>query len=247
MKRYIIMALLFLVSLQAFAQADKKEVRSGNRQFRKGEYRQSDVSYRKALLKDSTSVVANYDLASNLYRQQNYDEAAKYIAKTENVAPGMKDGEKIFFNQGDIAIARQDWKGAVDAFKKAMLMDPEDIQAKENYIYAKKKLEEQQNQDQDQNQDQQDQNQHNQDQNQDPSNEPSGDPSQDPSQDQQNQDNQDQPQDRQKQPRPQDAKISPQQAQQMLKAIQDKEKETQDKVNKEKAEAAKAARKDKNW
>ena len=233
MRRIIIFLWAVTVSLTAFAQADRKEVRQGNREFRKGEYRQSDVSYRKALLKDSLSLAGNYDLANNLYRQQNFDEASKYISKCDADSPY---GADIAFNEGDIAIAKQDWKGAVDAFKRSLLKNPGDLQAKENYIYAKKKLEEQEQQQNQDNQDQ-DQDNQNQDQNQD---------QQDQDQDQ-NQDRQQDQEDQQQQPQPQDQQISPQQAQQMLKAIQAKEKETQDKVNKDKAAALKAAQKDKNW
>ena len=212
------MAAALLVSLSASAQTDRAEVRRGNRQFKKEQYREADVSYRKALLKDSLSVAANYNLASNLYRQQNFDDAAEYVGKISEIAQTHPSGRDIHFNAGDIAIAKKDWQGAVDAFRKAILMDPEDLQAKENYIYAKKMLQNSQggggqDQNQDQNQDQQDQNQN------------------------QNQDRQ-----------PQDSpKISEQQAQQMLKAIQAKEQQTQDKVNREKADALKSKDRDKNW
>ncbi|MGN0196088.1 MAG: tetratricopeptide repeat protein [Candidatus Cryptobacteroides sp.] len=222
-------ALLF--SLPASAQTDRAEVRRGNRQFKKEQYREADVSYRKALLKDSMSVAANYNLASNLYRQQNFDDAAEYVGKISEIAQTHPSGRDIHFNAGDIAIAKKDWQGAVDAFRKAILMDPEDLQAKENYIYAKKMLQNSQGgggQNQDQNQ--QDQNQ-NQDQDQ-----------QDQNQNQQDQDQNQQ--DRQPQDSP---KISEQQAQQMLKAIQAKEQQTQDKVNREKAEALKSKDRDKNW
>ena len=42
------------------AQPDRREVRQGNRQFRKENWREADVDYRRALLKDSTSFAANY-------------------------------------------------------------------------------------------------------------------------------------------------------------------------------------------
>lgn len=223
--RYMFLSLAaVLVSLAASAQADRAEVRRGNREFRKGQYREADVSYRKALLKDSLSVAANYNLANNLYRQENYDEAASTIARLDGIAGEHPGGRDIYFNAGDIAIAKKDWQGAVDALKKAILKDPGDLEAKENYIYARKMLENQQNGGGGQNQDD------NQDQNQD---------------DNQNQDqsqNQDQGQQPQESP-----KISERQAQQMLKAIQAKEQQTQDKVNREKAEAAKSTNKDKNW
>ncbi|MBR6247228.1 MAG: hypothetical protein IKR15_07730 [Bacteroidales bacterium] len=235
MRRIFILIAALTVSLCAYAQADRKEVRQGNREFRKGEYRSSDVSYRKALLKDSTSVAGNYNLANNLYRQENWEEAGKYMSKLDKQAEDLGRGSDILFNEGDIAIAKQDWKAAVDAFRRSLLMNPGDLDAKENYIYAKKKLQEQQNQ---QNQDQNQDNKDNQDQSQDP---------QDQSQDPRDQSQDPQDQEKQQQPQPQDQKISPQQAQAMLKAIQAKEKETQDKVNKEKADALKAAQKDKNW
>lgn len=233
------------VTVCASAQADRHEVRQGNRQFRKGEWSQSDISYRKALVKDSTSFAGNYNLASNLYRQENNEEAGKYIEKIQDQAEVHARGGDAYFNAGDIAIAAKDWQKAVDVLKKAMLKDPTDLEAKENYAYARKMLENQnqgggggQDQNnQDQNQDNQDQNDQNQDQN---------DQNQDQNQNQDNDDDQrDQKQDQSSQPQPEG--ISPQQAQQMLKAIQAKEKETQDKVNREKAEALKSRQSEKNW
>lgn len=236
--RYIFISVAaVLMCVAAAAQEDRAEVRRGNREFRKEQYREADVSYRKALLKDSTSVAASYNLASTLFRQQNFDEAAQYLGKISEIAGSHDTGRDIFFNSGDVAIAKKDWQGAVNAFKKAMIMDPDDLEAKENYTYAKKMLENQQNGgggDNDQDNDQDDNQDNNQDNNQ------------DQNQDQNN--NQNQEQDRDNGQQPQDSpKISEQQARQMLKAIQAKEQQTQDKVNKEKAEAEKSRSKEKNW
>jgi len=235
----VLSAVLGLVLCEAsYAQADRHDVRSGNRKFRKGDYVNSDISYRRALAKDSTSFAAGYNLANNLFRQENIEEASSRLESLSQAAATSVYGSQYYYNKGDVAIAKEDWQGAVDALKESLLRNPGDIEAKENYIYAKKKLEEQQNggggENQDQNQDQQDQNGGG-DQNQD---------QQDQNQDQ-NQDQQNQPQQGEQQP--QEVKISPQQAQQMLQAIQAKEKETQDKVNKEKAEALKSRQKEKNW
>ena len=222
--------LLVLTGTTAFSQTDKKEVRKGNRSFRKGEYAEADISYRKALLKDSTSIAANYNLANNLYRQEQFDEAGKYLEKIKESAPATKYGADYFYNLGDVALQKKDYQSAVMAFGQSLLLRPDDMDAKENYIYAKLMMKNQggggqdQNQNQDQNQDQQ-----NQDQNQ-------------------NKDQQDQQQNQQPKPQPSGGQeISPQQAQQMLEAIQNMEKETQDKVKKEKAAALKSRQKEKNW
>ena len=240
--RYIlVVSMLLSVALTASAQVDRHDVRAGNRKFRKDNWKEADISYRKALVKDSTSVAANYNLANTLYRQENYEEAEKLMKKIGDNASASANAADYWYNTGDIAIAKKDWQGAVNAFKEALLKNPSDMDAKENYIYAKKMLENQQkngggNGDGQDNQDQnnQDQNNQNQDQNKN-------------GQDQNQNQNNGQGNGNQQPLQGQEGKISPQQAQQMLRAIQAKEKETQDKVNKEKADALKSRQKEKNW
>ena len=222
-------ALLVLSSAVALAQTDRKEVRAGNRQFKKGNWQKAEIEYRKAQVKDSLSFAANYNLAGALYKENNFDEAGKSLEKLKDVAPASEHAADYFYNLGNIAVQKKDWKAAVDAYKRSLLQNPDDLDAKENYAYAKQMLKNEEQQgggggnDQQNNQDQQQNNDQNKDQNQ-------GD-----------------------QPKPQqgdgqgEAKISPQQAQQMLKAVQAREKETQDKVNKEKAALLKSRQKEKNW
>ena len=254
--RYIlVVSMLLSVALTASAQVDRHDVRAGNRKFRKDNWKEADISYRKALVKDSTSVAANYNLANTLYRQENYEEAEKLMKKIGDNASASANAADYWYNTGDIAIAKKDWQGAVNAFKEALLKNPSDMDAKENYIYAKKMLENQQKNgggngdgqdNQDQNNQDQDQNKNGQDQNKDQNNDQNND-GQNKDQDQNQNQNNGQGNVNQQPPQGQEGKISPQQAQQMLRAIQAKEKETQDKVNKEKADALKSRQKEKNW
>ena len=253
----LVLSMLLSVALTASAQIDRHDVRAGNRKFRKDNWKEADISYRKALVKDSTSVAANYNLANTLYRQENYEEAEKLMKKIGDNASASANAADYWYNTGDIAIAKKDWQGAVNAFKEALLKNPSDMDAKENYIYSKKMLENQQKNggngdgqnNQDQNNQNQDQNQNGQDQNKDQNNDQNKDGQNKDQNQNQNQNNDQgnggqQPQQGQQ---GQEGKISPQQAQQMLRAIQAKEKETQDKVNKEKADALKSRQKEKNW
>ena len=243
--RIILTVLAFLAGTAAFAQVDRREVRRGNREFRRGDFAQADISYRKALLKDSLSFAANYNLANTQYRQGNYPEATAQLQKIAAQAPLSPHAADFFFNLGDAALAQQDWPGAIEAFKQVLLRQPGDMEAKENLAYAQLMQQndpnggggqdQNQNQDQNQDQNQNDQNQDNQDQDQN-----------DQNQGQKQDNNQNQDQQNQQQPQ-QQPKISPQQAQQMLQAIQAKEKETQDKVKKAEAEAAQSRQKEKNW
>ena len=248
---FYILILLYAVSVcDLSAQIDRREVRKGNREFKKENYKEADIEYRKALVKDSLSMAANYNLAGNLFRQEEFEQASKVLDRIKEVAPSSEYAADYYYNAGDVAIARKDWQAAVDALKQSLLRNPGDLDAKENYIYAKKMLENQQQQQQNQNQDQNQQDQ-NKDQNQDQNKDQNQD-KQDQNQDQNKDQNQDQNQDKQdqnqsQQQQGQQPKITPQAAQQMLQAIQAKEKETQDKVNKEKAKALNSRQKEKNW
>ena len=236
--------ILTAVSVDVSAQVDKRDVRRGNRDFRKENFKEAEIEYSKGIVKDSLSVASNYNLASTLYRQNNAQEAQKVLDRIKEVAPASEAASDYYYNLGDAALANQDYQTAVDAFKQSLLKNPGDLDAKENYIYARKKLEEQQNQ---QNQNNQD-NQQNQDQNQNQNDQNQNDQdNKDDQQDQQDQDNQQNQQDQNGQQPQQQPKITPQAAQQMLQAIQAKEKETQDKVNKEKAKALQSRQKEKNW
>ena len=237
MKRMLIAALLCAIALPVWGQADRHDVRAGNRKFRKGAFKEAEIDYRKAVLKDTASVAGQYDLASALYRQEDYEGAAKALEAVKESAPQTAHAADYFFNAGDVALQRKDYKTAVEAFKQCLLRQPDDMAAKENYTYAKLMLDDQEQGGGGGGQDNQDQNQ-DQNQNQD----------QDQNQDQNQNQNQNQDQNQgDSQPQPQDSKISPQQAQQILQAIQAKEKETQDKVNKEKAAMLKSRQREKNW
>ena len=257
-------SVLMFSAADAHAQVDKKDVRRGNRDFKKENYREAEIDYRKALVKDSLSLAANYNLASTLYREGDYAQAQQILERVKEVAPITEHAADYYFNLGDAALQQKDYQKAVEAFTESLLRNPGDLQAKENFIYAKKMLQDQQQnqqnqQNQNDDQSQNDQNDQNQNEGQNDQNQNEGDDNQDKNdqkdeQDQNNDQNQnDQNNDRQNQNGEQDKqqgeqpKISPQAAQQMLQAIQAKEKETQDKVNRQKAEALKSRQKEKNW
>ena len=250
---YILFLLSAVALTDASAQVDKREVRRGNRDFRKENYKEAELQYFRALAKDSLSFAANYNMANTLYRQENYDQALKHLERLEEVAADSPAAADFYYNLGNVAMAKEEYQKAVDAYKQSLLRNPGDVEAKENYIYAKAKLKEQQDQqqnDQDnQDQNNQDQNQNNdqnKDQNQDNKDNQNKNDDQNKDQQDQNQDQQDQKKDQQNQSGS-EPKISPQAAQQMLQAIQAKEKETQEKVNKEKAAALSSRQKEKNW
>lgn len=235
------------------AQPDRRYVRSGNRDFRKGDFKSAEIEYMKAVAKDSTSTAANYNLANTLYRQGNFEQAGKKYEALKETVSAPSQAAAVYYNSGNAASESKDWQAAVEAYRQSLLLNPGDLDAKENYIYAKKMLKNggdngQQGQD-DKDQNQEDQNQDQNENNQDGNDNDKGkdspgnnDDGQDNRQNDGNDNSRDGEDSQGRQP-----KITPQAAQQMLQAIQAKEKETQEKVKKEKAELLKSRQKEKNW
>jgi tetratricopeptide (TPR) repeat protein len=241
-----------------WGQIDKKEVRRGNREFKKDNYEAAFQDYLRAVGKDTSSIAANYNMASALYRMEQYDQAQQALDRIKESAPSSASAADYLYNLGDVALQRKDYQAAVKAFGESLILRPDDLDAKENFIYARKMLQNQQQNDQNQNNNDQNQdnNGQNQDQNKNEDQNQENDQNDQDRQNDQNKDNQqenqnqqqnDKPQNQEGQPQNQEAQITPQAAQQMLQAIQAKEKETQDKVNKKKAMALKSRQKDKNW
>ena len=247
----VLAALLVLSPAILSAQSDRSEVRAGNRDFKKGQYREAEIDYKRALIADSASVTAKYNLGNALYKAESYNEAELYFKDLGDTLKNLSKSKAsdYFHNSGNLALKQKKYQEAVEAFKESLRLEPDNFETKSNLAYAQKMLKDQQQNQQSQNQQQQqqdqnqDQNQQNQDQNQ--NNDQQNDQNQDQNQNNdQNQDQQNQDQQQQPQAQPQ---ISPQAAQQMLQAIEDKEKQTQDKVKKAKALKEKSKEKEKNW
>ena len=248
--RYMAMvAMLLLVCGEVSAQMMKERglVRKGNRQFKREQFEKSVDSYQRALQHDSTSFEAKYDLASALYRTERYDKAEKTLLSivSDTTRTELERGE-VAYNLGNTQFAQQKYKEALSSYRQAMRCNPDDEDAKFNYAFTKRLIQ-QQEQQQQQNQDQnQDQNQQNQDQQQ----QQNQDKNQDQNEDQQNDQNRQQPQNQQGKEeqqeggqRPEGA-MSPEQQEALLQAIQAEEDKTQDKL---KEKAGVLIRGNKNW
>lgn len=277
-----------LMAMDAVAQRmpERGLVRKGNRLFAKERYEHSSNAYREALQHDSTSFEARYDLANALIRMAMADTTA--YADPQGSAAKMSSGNlqqaeallqaaaadslqtaenraEAYYNLGNAQFVQQKLQDALLSYRRSLVLNPNDMEAKYNYALTKKLLEQNQQQNNDQNQNQnQDQNQ-NQNQNQQGGgqNQPQGgddnkdkndqnndqnDKNQDQNKDNQqgggdqNKDEKEQPQQPKQQPK---SGMSEEQQQQLLNAIQAQEDKTQDKLD-EKAKGVIIKGK-KNW
>jgi len=230
-KILIISGLIFMLPVLLHAQAERKYIRQGNKQYEAEVFDESEILYRKALEKEQQSYSGEFNLGDAMYKQEKYEDAVRSFHKlAENQTDPVKLGE-LYHNMGNSFLKANQLEASIEAYKQALRNNPADNETRHNLAYAQQMQQQEQDQkDQKQDQDQQDQNQdqEQQDQNQDQD-------QQDQNQDQDQQDqNQDQEQQQQQQPQ-----ISREDAQRMLQALQQDEQDLQEKLKKQKAQATK--------
>lgn len=257
MYRLIYIAFLFIaVSSQAQQMPERSLVRKGNRQYNKGNYEQSIERYGRAVQAAPRQFEAIYNLGNALYKAERFDTAEQALMQAAADSLHSDDERaEAFYNLGNALFKQEKYKEALESYKQSLRMNPSDMEAKYNYAYTKRLLEQnnggggdddQKDQDKDQNKNKnQDQNQNGkdrQDQNKDQKGDPKdqqGDRKQDPSQGDKDKGDKG---DEQGQPTP--SGISPQEQEQMLDAIQAQEDKTQEKL---KEKQGVVVRGKKNW
>jgi Ca-activated chloride channel homolog len=158
---------------------------SALREYKAGQYDQALKEYERLLQKKSDDPRLHFNAGAAAYRNRQFDEAAKQFNATL-ASPDLKLQGLAYYNEGnslyhlgegnpDPKKRTESWEKAIQDYQSSMKLNPQDADAKFNYEFVKKRLEElkqqqQQNQqnkqDQNQNQDQQQQQQQQQGQNQ---------------------------------------------------------------------------------
>ena len=224
---------LLMVSLSTFAQKEASDVRHGNRQYRKQNFTEAEINYRRGLETNKNSYEAHYNLGDALFKQDKYADAQTEFETAAKILDKDKDKAryaKSMHNIGNCAFAQQQYDQAVAAYQESLRANPKDDDTRYNLVKAMEMLQQQQ---------QQQQQQQNQDQKQDQK--------QDQQQQQQQQEQQQQEQEQQQQE--QQAQQSEDQmdketAEQILEALEQDEQDTQDKLQRQQG---KKRRVEKEW
>ena len=218
--------LLLLMAATAGAQTDRQLVRQGNRQFRKGNAADAEVSYRKAVEKQPRNAQANFNLGNALMAQRKDSLAVTQFEKAAKLETNPLRRAQAYHNIGVMCQQHQMFGEAIEAYKEALRNNPADDQTRYNLELCKRQQKQQQ-----QNQNQQNQqNKDNKDQ-----------------KDKDNKDQQQQQKDQQKQDQQkQDQQMSKENAEQLLNAAMQEEKQTQERMKKAQQKAQRRSL-EKNW
>ncbi|MEZ4519124.1 MAG: tetratricopeptide repeat protein [Chloroflexota bacterium] len=123
-------------------------VNEGNEAFAKQAYEEAWAQYQAAQIEEPELAEPYYNAANALYREGKYDEALEQMQKALAYADQEVLAANGFYNQGNTAYNLQDMAAAVEAYKQALLRDPNDQDAKYNLELALQQLEQQESEQQ---------------------------------------------------------------------------------------------------
>lgn len=227
---------LLLVPDLIFGQAEKRYIRKGNREYSKDNYAESEILYRKAA-EASQSPEATFNIGDALYRQNKYEDAVKQFSDNTNQTVDSEKKSAAWYNMGNSLLQADKIQESIEAYKNALKLDPDNLDAKYNLGYAQNLLKEQQQQNQQNSQNNNQEQENKQDQNKE---------QQDGQNDQQQPQAQDQQQQQQQDQQSGETTLSKEDAERLLDALANDERDVQEKVKRDKAARART-RVLKNW
>ena len=225
MKKLVFSVLCLFSVILTFGQAERQYVRKGNKAYEKGNYKDAEIDYRKALTVDPKSARAKYNLATSLSKQKNAEEASKVLSNIDTKDMSKTAKAQVYHNLGNSMLQAKKYAESINAYKQALRNNPNDQDTRYNLSYAMKMLQQQQQQQQQK------------------QNQSKGDKKDQKKQQQQQQSQQQQQKEQQKQQKQQ---IGKEDAERMLQALKNNEKNTLDKLKKQKAKAS-AVSIEKDW
>ena len=218
----MIFIILLLIVNVSFSQ-DK-----GKTAYENGNYNDARLYYENILRSRENDNAAKYGLGVSAYKQNDIDGALSALKETTNTNDKVL-ASKSYYNLANILRESGEMEESLEYYKKSIVLNPEDKDAKINYELLKQTLNQQQDQQQqdqqqqDQQQDQQQQDQQQQDQQQQDQQQQDQQQQDQQQQDQQQQDQQQQDQ-QQQDLKEQSEANKKKEAEAILNALRDKEK-----------------------
>ena len=145
-KNAVAVLFFMMISNVSFSQKTNSAILKGNKAYQENKFDEAEKEYRNALKKSEKNVTANYNLGNVLYRQEKTEEAVKAY---DNAIQNTEDNvlkQKAFYNKGVAYQKEKKLPECILAYKNALILNPNDEDARQNLQRALKQQQQQQNQ-----------------------------------------------------------------------------------------------------
>ncbi len=149
MQRLLYILLLFAaVGARAQQMPERRDVRQGNRLYDRSDYLGAAERYTQALDKAPACYEALYNLGNAFSKAGMHEKAERTMTRAAaDTLRSDTDRAQAFYNLGNTQFQQKKYKEALESYRRSLLLDPDDMEAKYNFAYTKKLLEQQQQDD----------------------------------------------------------------------------------------------------
>lgn len=137
--------LLLFIGLGAFtvaaqAQTENKAIRSGNKLYKEGKYEQALPEYEKAATQNPGNPVTHYNLGNARFRKEDFAASEKNFDSALSTANTNELKQKSVYNKGVSLSKQKKLQESIDAYKKALRLNPDDKDTRYNLEKALSEL-----------------------------------------------------------------------------------------------------------
>jgi Ca-activated chloride channel family protein len=138
-KWYVLVLVCLVVPTMVWGESSRKKVKEGNEMYKEKKYDQALTKYQDALLSDPENERIQFNVANTLYWKKKYEEALKEFQKVVGTEE-LDLEQQSYFNLGNTLYRMGKLPESILAYQQALKLNPNDMDAKYNLEYVRRKL-----------------------------------------------------------------------------------------------------------
>lgn len=136
----IILLYFFTFSVEVQAASIYEKMKKGKELYEQKKFDESLQTFVDAQIESPEDPKLKYNIASTHYKMKNYEEALKGYLDVATTAQDIQLEEKSLYNIGNVMYRQGKLEDAVEYYKKALELDPEDQDALHNLEFVREEI-----------------------------------------------------------------------------------------------------------
>lgn len=138
--KFTLFLLILIIPFYGTAQTSPSLIEKGNQFYRNQDYHKAIDTYLKTIQSNGNPSIANFNLGNAYFKNENKDKALQYYNEVINRSTDQGLKQSAFYNKGVVLQKNNQLTEAADAYKNALLLNPNDEEARQNLQRILKQL-----------------------------------------------------------------------------------------------------------